>query len=37
MTNGIPVYRGLDENERKRLIEDVKASFARGRRRAVGR
>ena len=28
MTNGIPVYRGLDEKDRERLIEDVKASFA---------
>ena len=28
MADGIPVYRGLNENERERLIEDVKASFA---------
>ena len=29
MADRIPVYRGLDERERERLIEDVKASFAR--------
>ena len=29
MADGIPVYRGLDEKDRERLIEDVKGSFAR--------
>ena len=28
MPNRIPVYHGLDENDRERLLEDVKASFA---------
>ena len=28
MADGIPVYRGLDEKDRERLIEDVKGSFA---------
>ncbi|MCY3789756.1 MAG: AAA family ATPase [Gemmatimonadetes bacterium] len=28
MTNEIPLYLGLEKNERERLIEDVKASFA---------
>ena len=29
VAEGIPVYRGLDEKDRERLIEDVKASFDR--------